>query len=148
MVKAGKPISAVTYPGPLAVAHGWAYLPDMAETVVQLLERGDLADFETFHLQGHTLTGAEMVAALEAAAGRKLAVHALPWFAIRAMAPFNETFREMLEMRYLWEKPVLMDNAKLVARLGAEPHTPIVEALTAALAGMNALPQAVTKLAA
>ena len=147
MVKAGKPISAVTYPGPLAVAHGWAYLPDMAETVVQLLERGDLADFETFHLRGHTLTGAEMVAALEAAAGRKLAVHTLPWFALRAIAPFNETFREMLEMRYLWETPVLMDNAKLVARLGAEPHTPIVEALTAALAGMNALPQTTTKLA-
>ena len=148
MVKAGKPITAVTYPGPLSVPHSWAYLPDVAETVVQLLERGDLADFETFHLRGQALTGAQMVAALETAAGRKLAVQSLPWFAIRAIAPFNETLREMLEMRYLWETPVLMDNAKLVARLGKEPHTPIVEALAAALAGLNALPSQPTAIAA
>ena len=81
-----------------------------------------------------------VVAALEAAVGRKLPVSRLPWFAIRAIAPLNETFREMLEMRYLWETPVLLDNTRLVARLGAEPHTPIVDALRAALMGLGCLP--------
>ena len=141
LVKPGKPIASVTYPGPLSVNHGWAYLPDVAETVVQLLARDDLADFEAFHLRGHAVTGAEMVKAMEAAAGRKLAVLALPWFAIRAMAPFHETMREMLEMRYLWATPVLLDNARLVARLGAEPHTPLKDALHAALTGLNVLPR-------
>jgi len=141
LVKPGRPISAVSYPGPLDVAHSWAYLPDVAEIMVRLaLDEANLAPFETFHMRGHTQTGAALVEALEAAAGRKLAVSRLPWFAIRAMAAFNETFREMLEMRYLWETPVLLENARLVARLGAEPHTPLAEALRAALAGMDALP--------
>jgi nucleoside-diphosphate-sugar epimerase len=141
LVKPGKPLSAVTYPGPLAIGHSWAYLPDLAAAMVRLAERDDLGAFEVFHMRGHTVTGDEMVAALSRAAGRKLAVSRLPWFAVRAIAPLNETFREMLEMRYLWETPVLLDNARLVAKLGAEPHTPIVDALRAALAGLNALPQ-------
>lgn len=148
LVKPGKPIAAISYPGPLATPHCWAYLPDVAETMVTLAMRDDLADFETFHMRGQTLTGDELAAAMSQAAGRKLAVGRLPWIAIKAMAPFNETMREMLEMRYLWDRPVLLDNAKLVARLGAEPHTPIVDALKAALAGMGALPRPALKLAA
>lgn len=141
LVKPGKPIAAVTYPGPLATPHCWAYLPDVAETMVRLATNSErLADFETFHMRGQTLTGQALVEALSEAAGRKLAVHRLPWIAIKAMSPFNETMREMLEMRYLWDRPVRLDNAKLVERLGEEPHTPIVDALRAALAGMDALP--------
>jgi nucleoside-diphosphate-sugar epimerase len=149
LLKPGRPLAAVTYPGPLSLPHCWAYLPDVAETMVRLAERDDLADFETFHMQGQTLTGGALVQALETvAAGRRLPVSRLPWIGVRAISPFNETMREMLEMRYLWETPVLLDNSKLVARLGAEPHTPIVEALRAALAGLGALPQAADRLAA
>jgi nucleoside-diphosphate-sugar epimerase len=141
LVKPGRPLASVTYPGPLAIGHSWAYLPDVAETMVRLAERDDLADFEVFHMRGHTVTGEALVEALSRAAGRKLSVSRIPWFAIHAIAPLNETFREMLEMRYLWETPVLLDNARLVERLGAEPHTPIVDALRAALVGLGALPQ-------
>ena len=148
LVKGGKPLTSVTYPGPLGVAHSWAYLPDVAEIMVRLAERDDLGAFEVFHMAGHTVTGDELVAAMSRVAGRKLSVSRLPWFAIRAVAPFNETLREMLEMRYLWEEPVLLDNARLTQRLGAEPHTPIDEALRAALAGLNALPQPIARMAA
>ncbi|HEX3886525.1 MAG TPA: NAD-dependent epimerase/dehydratase family protein [Phenylobacterium sp.] len=148
LVKPGKPLAGVMYPGPLAIAHSWAYLPDVAETMVTLAERDDLADFEVFHMAGHTVTGETLVAAMSRVAGRRLSVSRLPWLEIHAIAPFNETMREMLEMRYLWETPVLLDNARLTARLGAEPHTPIDEALRETLAGLNALPAAATRLAA
>jgi len=149
LVKPGKPITAVSYPGPLSVAHAWVWLPDLAEAMVRLAEdEASLGAFETFHMRGQQLTGAELVAALEGAAGRKLSAHRLPWFAIHAMAPFNESLREMLEMRYLWEEPVLLDNTRLVARLGEEPHTPIVEALTAALTGLGCLPAKAEAVAA
>ncbi|HLZ76328.1 NAD-dependent epimerase/dehydratase family protein [Phenylobacterium sp.] len=148
LIKPGKPLTSVMYPGPLGVAHGWAYLPDVAETMVTLAERDDLAAFEVFHMAGHTVTGDELVAAMARVAGRKLAVSRLPWLALHAIAPFNETMREMLEMRYLWDEPVLLDNAKLAARLGAEPHTPLDDALRAALAGLGVLPQPVAQLAA
>jgi len=148
LVQPGKPIAAVRCPGPLSVAHSWAWLPDVAETIVRLLALPDLGGFEVFHMRGHTQTGAELVAGLEAAAGRKLKVSRLPWLAVRAVGPFNETMREMVEMKYLWDTPVLLDNARLVARLGAEPHTPLVAALRAALAGMGALPEGEQALAA
>jgi nucleoside-diphosphate-sugar epimerase len=149
LVKPGKPIAAVSYPGPLAIPHAWAYLPDVAETMVRLATNSEgLSDFETFHMQGQTFTGEAFVAALSEAVGRRLAIQRLPWIAIKAMAPFNETMREMLEMRYLWDRPVLLDNTRLVARLGEEPRTPIVEALRTALAGMNALPRPALTLAA
>ena len=148
MVKAGRPIAAVTYPGPVGVAHTWAYLPDVALTMVRLAMLPDLAEFEVFHMRGHVLTGSEMARTLGEAAGRTLAISRLPWLAVRAASPFNESLREMLEMRYLWETPVLMNNAKLVARLGEEPHTPTVEALREALAGMGALPHRAILVAA
>jgi hypothetical protein len=45
----------------------------------------------------------------------------------------------MQEMRYLWRKAIRMDNAKLVATLGYEPHTPIDEAVEGALVEMGCL---------
>ncbi len=58
---------------------------------------------------------------------------------IIALSPFVETFRELLEMRYLQQKPIGLDNAKLVAFLGGEPHTPLDTAVGAALEEMGCL---------
>lgn len=35
LVKPGKPVTAISYPGKRGVSHQWAYLPDVAETMVQ-----------------------------------------------------------------------------------------------------------------
>lgn len=141
IVRAGRPVTSVMRPGPMDVPHTWAYLPDVAETFVRLLAT-DLGAFEVFQMKGHEVTFRELVAGLEAAADRKLKVNSLPWPALRLAAPFNETLREMLEMRYLWNEPVLLDDRRLVQRLGTEPRTPLVEALRTALAGQGSLPRA------
>jgi nucleoside-diphosphate-sugar epimerase len=146
ITRPGKPLTSALYPGPLEVAHCWAYLPDVAETFVRLLAT-ELAPFEVVQMQGHQLTGHELVAGLEAAVGGPVAVRRLPWLGVHMAAPFNESLREMLEMRYLWERPVLLDNAKLVARLGAEPRTPLAVALRAALEGQGSLPVQTAKAA-
>jgi len=51
-------------------------------------------------------------------------------------------FREMAEMRYLWREPVRMDNTRLRAVLGSEPHTPLDEAVRTTLEGLGCLPPA------
>lgn len=138
MFQAGKPVRSLTYPGPLGVRHAWAYLPDLAETAARLLDRdADLSAHASFHFGGHALTGHEMVAAFEAALGRKLPVKAFPWIALYAAGPFNETFRELLEMRYLWRETVTLSNSRLVEILGEEPHTPIETALRDTLAALG-----------
>ena len=43
----------------------------------------------------------------------------------------------MLEMTYLWRQPLRLDNRRLVAFLGEEPHTPAVEAARRSLEGMG-----------
>jgi nucleoside-diphosphate-sugar epimerase len=144
MVAPGKPLTAVTYPGPLGVRHAWAYLPDLGETAARLLDlEAELAADASFNFGGHQIDGHELLAAFEGLAGRKLAVRPFPWFALHAVAPFNETLRELLEMRYLWRDTVLLDNRRLAAQLGAEPHTPLAAALAATLAGLDVpLPEA------
>jgi hypothetical protein len=42
-------------------------------------------------------------------------------------------------MRYLWRETVLLDNARLTATIGAEPHTPIAAALRETLRGLGCL---------
>jgi nucleoside-diphosphate-sugar epimerase len=140
LIQPGKPVRAITYPGPLSIRHAWAYLPDLAETAVQLLDmEAELSAVASFHFAGQALDGRQMVAAFEAVVGRKLPVRSFPWFALNVVGPFNETFRELTEMRYLWRETVLMDNARLVKTLGAEPHTPIEAALAATLRGLGCL---------
>ena len=47
--------------------------------------------------------------------------------------------REVLEMRYLWRRPVRLRNDRLVATLGAEPRTPLDDAVRATLVGLGCL---------
>lgn len=142
LVKPGKPLRSVTYPGVRDVGHTWAFLPDLAETVMRLVDReSELAPFDVFHFGGHWFDeGVEFARATARAAGRPDApIGRFPWVAVYLLAPVMETFREMLEMRYLWKKPLKLDNAKLVAFLGEEPHTPTDQALRLSLAGLGCL---------
>ena len=41
------------------------------------------------------------------------------------------------EMRYLWRRPIRLSNARLEARIGPEPRTPLDEAVRATLAWMG-----------
>ncbi len=140
LVKRGKPLRSVTYPGAPDVGHAWAYLPDLAETMARLLEReAELQPFEVFHFGGHWFErGIAIAESTRAAAGVPAApIRRFPWFAVYLLAPFIETFREMIEMRYLWTMPLRLDNRKLRAFLGDEPHTPLDAALSETLSGLG-----------
>jgi nucleoside-diphosphate-sugar epimerase len=141
LVKPGRPVRSVAYPGKPDAGHAWAYLPDLAETIVRLVERrAQLATFEVFHFGGHWLPrGIEMATATARIAGASPRIRRFPWLAVYALAPFVETFREMLEMRYLWTQPVQLDNTKLVTFLGEEPHTPLDQALRDTLEGLGCM---------
>ena len=142
LVKPGRPVRSVTHPGRRRTGHAWAYLPDFGEAVARLVEK-DAApgSFETFHFGGHWFAdGREMAERVRIVAGAPGApIRAFPWAVLLALSPFVRLFREMAEMKYLWDVPVRLDNAKLVSALGEEPHTPLDEALRATLQGMDCL---------
>jgi nucleoside-diphosphate-sugar epimerase len=143
LIKPGRPVSSILYPGRPDVGHAWAYLPDVAATIVKFLEReGDLAEFDVFHFGGHWFeAGIEMAHTIQRVVGEpKPRIGRFPWALVYGLSPFVTVFREMLELRYLWQRPVRLDNAKLVAFLGTEPHTPIDGAVRSTLEGLGCLP--------
>ncbi|OIN54263.1 NAD(P)H-binding protein [Pseudomonas costantinii] len=146
LVKPGKPVHAVSYPGAPGVAHQWAYLPDVARTMVELIERrATLEAFARFHMAGHTdADGTQMSRAIQQVVlrrtGQQPRVGRFPWWLLKLVAPFVVTVREMQEMRYLWQTPLRLDNKRLIKVLGKEPNTPLEQAVEATLVGLGCLP--------
>jgi nucleoside-diphosphate-sugar epimerase len=133
LIRGGAPVRRVWYPGAPDVGHTWAYLPDLADAIARLvLRRHDFAPFETFHFEGHWLArGVQMAEAIcDVAQLPRSRIGAFPWWAVRTLAPAVPLFREMLEMRYLWDEALRLDNRKLIAALGSEPHTDLHDAVT------------------
>lgn len=66
LLKPGKLVASISYPGRRGVLHQWAYLPDVARTMVELLQRRATLDaFATFHMAGHVDTdGTQMTQAI------------------------------------------------------------------------------------
>ena len=142
MVRPGKPVRFILYPGRRYVGHAFAYLPDLAQAMVRLAAiEARLAPFEVVHFAGHWLAqGGEIAEAIRRAAGNPRApILPLPAALFYLAAPFSETFRETIEMRYLWREPLRLDNRKLEALIGPEPRTPIDEAVRASLAALGCL---------
>lgn len=141
MITPGKPVTRVTNPGRKGAGHAWAYLPDVGETFARLLDReAELPRFARFHFAGHwDPDGSAFPAAIATAAGRNARQVRLPWALLPLVALFNPTIRELLEMRPFWNHPVRLDNRELVAFLGKEPHTPLVESLRVSLKALGSL---------
>ncbi|WP_410210325.1 NAD(P)H-binding protein [Aquirhabdus sp.] len=137
--KAGKPLTSMLYPGHDDIVHDWAYLPDMASAAAQILEReSELQTFERFHFSSYQLSGQQFIDTVRKVSQKpKLPIKRLPWLLIRIAALFASLPRELLEMRYLWQKPVLLDDRRLQKFLGHVPATPIEAALKTSLAEMG-----------
>ena len=139
MVKPGRPVRSLLYPGRHGLPHAWAYLPDVGETVARLLERErELERFARFHFAGHHVDEAALLAAVRRATGNAtLPLRAFPWWLTKLAAPFSVLLRELGEMRYLWREPLQLDNRRLRVWLGEEPRTPLNQAVDATLRGLG-----------
>jgi nucleoside-diphosphate-sugar epimerase len=148
LVRPGRPVRTVYRPGAPGVGHEWCYLPDVARTVVELLEKGAALDsFATFHMAGHwDSDGSQMTGSIARVVAKRTGVEPrvldFPWWLLKLGAPFSTTFREMQEMRYLWQKSLWMENTRLEAVLGREPHTAWDAAVEATLEGLGCIPVA------
>ncbi len=132
----------LVYPGPVDIPHAWAYLPDLAQTLLLLAQQRDqLAAYESLHFPGHTLSGTDWLHALEPMArsqgwlkpGQALQLKSMPWTLMSWLAPLVPMWREVLEMRYLWDQPHALHSARLPQLLGTVPSTPLPLALQASL---------------
>ena len=118
----------LVYPGPLEVPHAWAYLPDLARAFVRVAQQPNKPAFATWHFEGHTLTGAQLLNALEEVA-RDMHIAppkgfrrgGMPWGVIAAVGVVVPLWRELARMAYLWRVPHALDGRRLAALPGAAP---------------------------
>ena len=147
---------ALVYPGPMDVAHAWAYLPDLARAFVRVATKSPpTAGLSVWNFPGYTLTGNALLEAIENAAGelglqplRPYHRREFPWRLIRFGGLVVPLWRALAEMDYLWRVPHGLEGSRLAA-LDDEPHaaTPLALALKTALQslGFGALPPATAK---
>ena len=128
----------LTYPGPLDVEHAWAYLPDFAAALVALAEhRSAFKPIETFCFAGHTLTGRELIAAIESVTQATFNVRPMSWWFLKTFGQAIALGRELSELEYLWRVPHRLDGGKLKSVLGEEPHTSLNAAVAASLRALG-----------
>ncbi len=131
LIKEGKKQVSLTLPGPIDHRHTWAYLPDVAYNVVELLRKQEsLPAFSVFHYRGHELTGRQLAQSIGRVTGKPVKTGNFPWFVLRMIAPFSILYRGLVEMRYLWQHDIVMSDDKLTRTLGHAPRqTPIEQVL-------------------
>lgn len=142
LVVPGRKIESIQYPSKMGTGHQWAYSPDVAETMVRLIESSEkLKIFDVFHMNGHwDQDGTEIADSIRRVVGNPaIKIKSFPWYLMPLIAFFSPTVKEMLELRYLWTSPLKMSNAKLIEVLGQEPNTPLDIAINASLKGLRCI---------
>ncbi len=124
----------LTTTGARDLRHAWVYLPDFAKTVVTLLAHADvLPDFSVFHVRGLEASFDDIAVTIDQITGERVLLKRFPWWALRVASPVSPWFRSLIEMRYLWESEIRLDESKLTEVLGGPiAWTPLVEVLKGA----------------
>ncbi|MGE8128523.1 NAD(P)H-binding protein [Methylobacterium sp. NPDC080182] len=131
------PLDRIVNPGTSGVGHAWAYLPDLAEAILRLLDLPPdrLLPCERLQFPGYyDADGGGMVAAVRRASGRPdLPERRFPWKLMRGLAPFGGFPREVMEVRPFWTHAMRLNGNRLTELLGDVPCTSLDAAVTAAL---------------
>lgn len=136
VAKGGREAKVLQNPSSPGVGHAWAYVPDLAEAFGRLVDRrASLDPFTLLHFAGHWDPDNAICETAHEIIGRPaLPIKRFSWFTMYLGSPFVPFLRELIRMRWLWQYPLRLDNTRLLRTIGAEPHTPLREAVAGALA--------------
>jgi nucleoside-diphosphate-sugar epimerase len=119
----------IVLPGRVDILHPWAYVPDLAETFVNVAEaRAKLKPFECIHFAGHTLRLQTVIDTLTQLTRQQYKLGTLPWPIIRAFSFALPMWREIAELAYLWQRPHQLITAPEHRTLIAK-QTPLEDAI-------------------
>jgi nucleoside-diphosphate-sugar epimerase len=126
--------------GRLDVPHQWAYVPDLARLSVDLLALPNLQPFEVVHCKGHIVSAQhELLQLIANEAGKPgLHIRRLPWWLLRMVALVDPLMREVMEMRYLFDRAVIIDDPRRRELLPQFTGTPLDQAVRDTLASYPA----------
>ena len=124
--------------GPVDTPHEFIFVPDLAETLVALSEKPE-GYGQAWNVAGPGLLTTRQFADLVfGAVHQKPRIRAAGKLVLRVMGLFNPFMREVLEMHYLWTKPVKLDDSRLRKLLPNLKKTPYAEGIETTIKAMKA----------
>jgi len=124
--------------GPVGPLHEFVFVPDTGRVIVELASRDDCYG-EAWNFAGPgEISGLGFIQKVYQAAGREPKFRSAGRTLLRVMGWFNPIVRELPEMLYLQETPVLLDDEKLRRKLGEVQKTPYDEGIRQTVAWMRA----------
>ena len=109
--------------GPVSTPHEFVFVPDAGRVIVDLASREEPWG-EAWNFGGPgEITGAGFIQKVYRAAGREPKFRAVGRTMLKLAGWFSPFMRELPEMLYLQETPVILDDSKLQRLLGPLPRT-------------------------
>lgn len=123
--------------GPADRPHEYVFIPDVPPVILKMLDDSRLYG-RAWNLGGpEAITPREFADRVFAAAGRKPRLFIAGPTMVRMVGIFNPLMREVAEMQYLFETPVILDDSALRDALGGLKKTPYDEGIALTLASMK-----------
>jgi nucleoside-diphosphate-sugar epimerase len=123
--------------GPIAPLHEFVFVPDAGPVIAELAARDDCYG-EAWNFAGPgEISALAFIQKIYQAAGREPKFRSAGRNLLRMLGWFNPLMREMPEMLYLQETPVLLDDEKLRRKLGPVHKTSYDEGIALTLEWMR-----------
>ncbi len=102
--------------GPVNTAHEFVFVPDTGPVIVDLAQTAECYD-EAWNFGGPgEINTLDFITRIYRAVGRAPKYRTAGRTILKAMGLFNPLYKELIEMLYLEETPVILDDSKLLAR--------------------------------
>jgi nucleoside-diphosphate-sugar epimerase len=109
----GKPAVFIGSPD---VLHDYAYVPDIARAATTLLAAPDSAFGQAWHVPcAPTRTTRDILKIAAETLGAKLSISAMPAWMLGTTGLFSPFLRELIEMRFQWDRPYRVDATRFAA---------------------------------
>ena len=126
-----------TWVGPASTPHEFIFVPDTAPVLAELAGRDDCYG-EAWNLGGPgAIPGIDFMSRVYRAAGREPEYRSVGRAMLRMAGVVNPLLKELVEMVYLQETPVILDDSKLAAKLGPLQKTSYDEGIRRTLEWMR-----------
>jgi nucleoside-diphosphate-sugar epimerase len=123
---------AALFMGALNKPHAFTYVPDFARALVTVGASSE-GFGQVWHVpNAPAMTISELMLLVQDLLGRRVRALAMPFWLQSALSAFMPLMREIVEMRFQWDRPYLVDHGKFAAAFW-DNATPLEQGLRATL---------------
>jgi nucleoside-diphosphate-sugar epimerase len=124
--------------GPVGAKHEFVFVPDAGPVIAELAGRAECFG-EAWNYGGPgEIAAVDFITRVYRAAGREPKYRSVGKALLTILGWFDATTREVPEMMYLQETPVILDDSKLATKLGGLSKTPYDEGIRKTVEWMRA----------